>query len=226
MSRHVQAFSVIYIKLFERRTVSDYMKLAEVAQRLGVSEKTARRYVKSGELPSVFVGNAYRISEEDLAEYLQHARVRPGDSNPKGLSRSSLEPSLFNGALEDERLVYGLPWMSYLRDLSRRWEKMAAEGTFDIGSFGEFSDNLDNLIAAYEVLKRGLKDHGVEPISDPTAELLNRELLKALDVSETVAKAAARMSQDSELATRARERQARQRSALQGLAEGEVSASA
>jgi excisionase family DNA binding protein len=63
--------------------VNDLMKLGEVARWLGVSEKTVRRYVKSGELPSVFVGNAYRISEEDIAEYLKRARVRVGDAGPK-----------------------------------------------------------------------------------------------------------------------------------------------
>jgi excisionase family DNA binding protein len=54
----------------ERRPVTDYVKLPEVSRRLDVSEKTARRMVKSGKLPAVFIGGAYRVSEEDLAEYL------------------------------------------------------------------------------------------------------------------------------------------------------------
>jgi excisionase family DNA binding protein len=54
------------------------LKLSEVAQRLGISERTARRYVRSGEIPSVFVGGAYRVSEEDLASYLEGARVHVG----------------------------------------------------------------------------------------------------------------------------------------------------
>ncbi len=53
------------------------LKLPEVAQRLGVSEKTARRYVKAGTIPSVFIGNAYRVREEDLEEYMRQARVAP-----------------------------------------------------------------------------------------------------------------------------------------------------
>jgi len=59
------------------------IKIPELAQRLGVSEQTARRYVKSGELPSVFIGGAYRVSEADLEEYLRGARVQPGDLDPK-----------------------------------------------------------------------------------------------------------------------------------------------
>jgi excisionase family DNA binding protein len=82
--------------------VSNQLKLPEVARRLGVSEKTARRYVKSGALPSGFVGNAYRVDEEDLEAFLQESKVSPRDDPGKGTRRSSLEPS-FNDALEEER---------------------------------------------------------------------------------------------------------------------------
>jgi excisionase family DNA binding protein len=62
--------------------VANLLKLTEVAQRLDVSEKTVRRYVKRGVLPSIFVGNAYRVSEEDVVEYLRLARVG-GEHDPK-----------------------------------------------------------------------------------------------------------------------------------------------
>ena len=62
------------------------LKLSEVAQRLGVSEKTARRYVRAGTLPSVFIGGAYRVSEDDLEEYVRRARVQPGVGRPKALA--------------------------------------------------------------------------------------------------------------------------------------------
>lgn len=78
--------------------MAEYLKLPEVARRLDVSEKTARRYVKSGVLPSVFIGNAYRVNEEDLQEYLRNAKVEPG----KVPRRSPYEPTLLNG-LEEER---------------------------------------------------------------------------------------------------------------------------
>jgi excisionase family DNA binding protein len=78
--------------------LADYLKIPEVARRLDVSEPTVRRMVKGGKLPSVFIGGAYRISEEDLAEYIENARVTPG----KAQRRSSVEPS-FNDVLDDER---------------------------------------------------------------------------------------------------------------------------
>lgn len=57
--------------------MSEYLKIPEVARRLDVSEKTARRYIRSGELPSTFIGGAYRVSEEDLASYQKGAIVTP-----------------------------------------------------------------------------------------------------------------------------------------------------
>jgi excisionase family DNA binding protein len=59
-------------------------KLPEAAHELGVSEKTVRRYVKSGELPASFIGGAYRISELDLKKFKQDARVDPGKVGAPG----------------------------------------------------------------------------------------------------------------------------------------------
>ncbi len=56
------------------------LKLPQVAHRLGVSERTARRYIKAGTIPSVFIGNAYRVREEDVEEYMRQAQVTPGES--------------------------------------------------------------------------------------------------------------------------------------------------
>lgn len=63
--------------------MANYLKLAEVARRLGISERTARRYVRAGELPSVFVGNSYRVRAEDLERYLEAAKVHPGGGSGK-----------------------------------------------------------------------------------------------------------------------------------------------
>ena len=83
--------------------MAEQLKLPEVARRLGVSEKTARRYIKSGTLPSIFIGGAYRVEEEDLEACLQGARVSPpSDDSPKAQRRASPEPTLLS-ELEDER---------------------------------------------------------------------------------------------------------------------------
>ncbi|GEM_PF-832658 len=78
--------------------MADYLKIPEVARRLDVSEPTVRRMVKGGKLPSVFVGGAYRVSEEDLEAYLESAKVVPGKESAPPHPQQS-----FNGLLEGER---------------------------------------------------------------------------------------------------------------------------
>jgi excisionase family DNA binding protein len=107
---------------FRRRPVAEQLKLPEVARRLGVSEKTARRYVKSGALPSMFVGGAYRVSEEDLKGFLQGAKVTPSGGPPK--APASSQPSFFNGLLEEERRSrYLNAWRAFVWKLKQRWEE-------------------------------------------------------------------------------------------------------
>ncbi len=77
--------------------MSEYLKIPEVARRLDVSEKTARRYIRRGELPSTFIGGAYRVSEEDLASYQKGAIVKPEElpARPKAEAAVSLEQWLY-----------------------------------------------------------------------------------------------------------------------------------
>jgi excisionase family DNA binding protein len=70
--------------------MGDYMKIPELARRLDVSEKTARRMVKDGKLPSTFIGGAYRVTEQDLAAYLEGAKVVPGGGSGKAQAPPSL----------------------------------------------------------------------------------------------------------------------------------------
>jgi excisionase family DNA binding protein len=92
---------------------AEYVKIPELAHRLDVSEKTARRYVKEGKLPSVFIGGAFRVSEEDLKEFLEGAKVDPGIAQaPLPLNNS------------EERGSYPYPWMSdILAHLIDEWER-------------------------------------------------------------------------------------------------------
>jgi excisionase family DNA binding protein len=70
--------------------LADYLKIPDIARRLDVSEPTARRMVKGGKLPSVFIGGAYRVNEEDLKTYIENARVQP---RPKAQAPPELEAS-------------------------------------------------------------------------------------------------------------------------------------
>lgn len=95
--------------------MADYLKIPEIARRLDVSEKTARRYVKDGTLPSVFVGGAYRVSEEDLEDYLQDARVQPGKA-PAPLQLQLEEPAGLSDGWAESYAELG-------RELVRSWEE-------------------------------------------------------------------------------------------------------
>ena len=122
--------------------MADYVKLPEVARRLDVSEKTARRMVKSGKLPAVFVGGAYRVSEEDLAEYLEGARVAPS-----GKALASSQPD-FNGLLEEERHSSRFSW-AIIAAAAKWGEAMANPDMNDTKRFGliEAALELSDVIA-------------------------------------------------------------------------------
>lgn len=99
--------------------MADYLKIPELARRLDVSEKTARRYIKGGALPSTFIGGAYRVTEEDLERFLRQAEVRPEDASPKAQAPpSSTQPPL-NG-FEEERRSPLIPWARYARRMASR----------------------------------------------------------------------------------------------------------
>ena len=99
------------------------LKLPEVAQRLGVSEKTARRYVKAGSIPSIFVGGAYRVSEEDVAKYLSQARV--GGEEPEAPKAQA--PLPFEGEGGQRRNPFLEAWKSYMHRRAKTWEKTLEE---------------------------------------------------------------------------------------------------
>jgi excisionase family DNA binding protein len=54
----------------------NYLSAQIVAERLVISIKTVRRYIKNGKLPSIKIGKLRRISEADLAEFIEKRRVR------------------------------------------------------------------------------------------------------------------------------------------------------
>src|SRR5688572_27487240 len=77
-----------------------HLTLSDVAGLMGVSERTVRRWIKSGMLKAYKPGRDYRIPESSVRAFVEDSEI-----SPKALRRSALEPSLFNG-LEDERRPY------------------------------------------------------------------------------------------------------------------------
>jgi excisionase family DNA binding protein len=50
------------------------LPIKEVADRFAISEKTVRRWVATGELPSIRLGRTLRISSVDLEQYIRVRR--------------------------------------------------------------------------------------------------------------------------------------------------------
>jgi excisionase family DNA binding protein len=79
----------------KRGGVEEHLSLADAAERMGISERTARRWIKSGKLRAYKPGRDYWIPESALTELVEESKV-----NPK--APASSQPS-FNGLLEEER---------------------------------------------------------------------------------------------------------------------------
>lgn len=54
----------------EKPQMMPAMKVADVAQRLGVSPKTVYRLIASGDMKSVRVGRSVRVTHDQLAAFL------------------------------------------------------------------------------------------------------------------------------------------------------------
>lgn len=55
-----------------------FLTVAEVASVMRVSKMTVYRLVHGGELPAVRVGRSFRVSENDVNEYLKNSFFQTG----------------------------------------------------------------------------------------------------------------------------------------------------
>ena len=55
-----------------------FLTIAEVASVMRVSKMTVYRLVHGGELPAVRVGRSFRVSEDDVNEYLRNSFFQTG----------------------------------------------------------------------------------------------------------------------------------------------------
>ena len=56
----------------------EFLTVAEVAQKMRVSKMTVYRLVHGGKLPAVRVGRSFRVSEDDVNEYLSKSFFQAG----------------------------------------------------------------------------------------------------------------------------------------------------
>src|SRR5918997_4309297 len=74
-----------------------HLALSEVAGLMGVSERTVRRWIKSGRLKAYKPGRDYRIPETALRRFIEESEI-----SPKVQAPLSSEPT-FNHLFEEER---------------------------------------------------------------------------------------------------------------------------
>jgi excisionase family DNA binding protein len=74
-----------------------YLSLSEAADALGISERTAHRWIKSGKLRSYKPGRDHKIPESAIIEAIEAGEVRPKAQAPPS------QRSLFNGDEEERR---------------------------------------------------------------------------------------------------------------------------
>lgn len=55
-----------------------FLTIAEVASVMRVSKMTVYRLVHGGDLPAVRVGRSFRVSEQDVNEYLRNSFFQTG----------------------------------------------------------------------------------------------------------------------------------------------------
>ena len=115
------------------------LSLREAADALGVSEVTARRWIKSGKLKAHQPGRKYLIPRSAVDELLE-------SESPKAPSRSSLEPSLFNG-LEDERRDYGFQAArDGLDNFNEHWQRRLSKRDLDRQAFNDLGATVETWV--------------------------------------------------------------------------------
>ena len=60
---------------------SDVLKPAEVGKRLGVSPYTVLELIREGRLTAFKIRKQWRISLEDLEDFIAKGKIRKGDGN-------------------------------------------------------------------------------------------------------------------------------------------------
>lgn len=171
--------------------MTNALKLSEVAHRLGISERTARRYVRSGELPSVYYGAAYRVSEEDLEEFIESRRSKPGKaqapnkSGPhEGLVMAHRAAARLGHTVANSFTNFQRRDLEHLKTFHALEAALAKMRPQDIYGHGpeDLADAQDELGAASHEVTEAMKEHfGVDPSLEPWDEALQhvREEMEA-----------------------------------------------
>jgi excisionase family DNA binding protein len=102
-----------------------HVPLSTVAGRLGVSERTVRRWIKAGKLKATRPGRDYRIPESALRELVEEGKV-----SPKAPASPS-QRSLFNGGEEERHAAISSQfgsWRGIHEESVARWSRAIERG--------------------------------------------------------------------------------------------------
>jgi excisionase family DNA binding protein len=128
--------------------------LSEVAGLMGVSERTVRRWIKSGRLKAYKPGRDYRIPETGLRAFIEESEV-----SPKAQAPLSPEPS-FNDVLKEERRFS--MFAEAIADAADKWASDVSRPSADhlklIGIVEASLDLMKSLIQRIEVEWKALSN--------------------------------------------------------------------
>jgi excisionase family DNA binding protein len=171
------------------------LSLREAADALGVSEVTARRWVKSGKLKAYQPGRKYLIPRSAIDALLE-------SESGKVHAPSSQEKLFNNGVLEEERreAIYG-PWLEFANRYADRWQQRIETGNFDLGSVNEFiataTDLMDTL---HELNAAEVQDLPEQPYSFGTpGAKTGAAIFRIADLIDPLFKAGTAKFESSEL---------------------------
>jgi excisionase family DNA binding protein len=68
--------------------MTSYLSVQEVADRLGVSVFTIRRYIRAGKMRAVKLDGGYRLGDDEIADFLKSREIG-GPLGPSGASEPS-----------------------------------------------------------------------------------------------------------------------------------------
>jgi excisionase family DNA binding protein len=130
----------------KRGGVEEHLSLAEAAERMGISERTARRWIKSGKLRAYKPGRDYWIPESALTELVEESEV-----HPKALTSS--QPS-FDGLLEERRIAIPYEVCRYaLESFCNHWQPaLSGKRRLDRQGFEDFKADAASLYGLTRVV--------------------------------------------------------------------------
>ena len=72
----------------------EYLSPNEIAEYLGISPFTIRRYIKLGELKAVKLLGSFRVHKNDLQAFLKAHEVNPAEENPDDDETTEAAPAV------------------------------------------------------------------------------------------------------------------------------------